>query len=79
MYDAETLLEFMTTIKGKQGGKARQLEIYLFQYEIFRVPKYGEVKVRFDFMISPENINGKDREAPNYREKEKKAAKLIEN
>lgn len=47
VYDAQTLLEFLTTIKLKAGPRIRQLEIYLFQYEVLRVPKYGELKSRF--------------------------------
>jgi len=55
------MLEFLTTIKIKQPLRIRQLECFMFPIEIVRVPKYAEIKVRFEFMCHPENIVGRDR------------------
>lgn len=78
VYDAASLLEFLGSIKIKNSSRIRQHDCYMFQFEIMKVPKFFEIKHRFDYFTS-ENINGKDRDGVFYRERERKAVKLIES
>jgi hypothetical protein len=50
VYDAMGILDFMGDLKPKSSPlslKIRQLEIYIFPYEVVRVPKYSEIKTKF--------------------------------
>ena len=77
VYDCLSFLDYLTRIKSVTGVRHKQLTIYMFPEEVISVPKFSEMKVRFDFLNSPDNLGSRDKDAL-YREKEKKAKKLIE-
>ena len=78
VYDCLSFLDYMGKVKIEHGLKVRELGVYMFQRNAVQIPTWKEVKQRFSFLESAENLGNRDKEAL-YREKERKGKKIIDN
>lgn len=60
VYDSSSLLQFLSSIKVKNALAVRDSEIFVFQTEVLKVPKYTQLRQKYAFLNQPENIIGGD-------------------
>lgn len=77
VYDCLSFLDHIGKTKAEVGLRARPLSIYMFPDDIVKLPHLTELKNQFMFLNSPDNLT-REKEAL-YREREKKAKKILDN
>jgi hypothetical protein len=76
-YDSSSFLEFLGSIKVKSAAQVRDSSIFLFQYDILKVNKYQQIRNKYSFLSSQENIVGGDKDV-DLKDREKKAFKIVD-
>ena len=77
MYDCSSLLQFLSSIKIKNSLPVRDSTIFLFPNETIKVSKYTQIKQKYSYLNSNDNILGGDIDN-DLRDREKKARKIVE-
>jgi hypothetical protein len=77
VYDSSSLLQFLSSVKLKGALLVRDSEIFLFQHEVLKVPKYTQLRQKYACLNSAENILGGDMDS-DLKEREKKAKRIVE-
>lgn len=77
VYDSSSLLQFLSSIKIKQSLAVRDSEIFIFQQDILKVSKYSQIRQKYLFLNSPDNVVGADMDS-DLKDREKKAKKIVE-
>jgi hypothetical protein len=55
----------------------RDSEIFIFQQDILKVSKYSQVRQKYLFLNSPDNVVGADMDS-DLKDREKKAKRIVE-
>jgi hypothetical protein len=63
IFDSSSLLQFLSSIKIRNAPLVRDSEIFIFQYEVVKVPKYTQLRQKYSFLNNPENIIGGEMDA----------------
>ena len=53
-------MQFLSSIKIKNSLVVRDSDIFVFQNEIVKVPKYTQLRQKYSFLNNAENIIGGD-------------------
>ena len=77
MYDCSSLLQFLSSIKIKNSLPVRDSTIFLFPNETIKVSKYTQIKQKYSYLNSNDNILGGDIDN-DLRDREKKARRIVE-
>lgn len=75
IYDSSSLLEFLNSIKTRTATTVRDSPVFLFPTDVLKVSKYAQVKIKYSFLASVDNIMGSELDQ-DTREREKKAKKI---
>lgn len=70
-------MQFLSSIKIKQSLVVRDSEIFIFQQDILKVSKYSQIRQKYLFLNSPDNVIGADMDS-DLKDREKKAKKIVE-
>lgn len=55
----------------------RDSEIFIFQQDILKVSKYSQIRQKYLFLNSPDNVIGADMDS-DLKDREKKSKKIVE-
>jgi len=77
VYDCSSLLQFLSSIKIKNSLPVRDSTIFLFPNETIKVSKYTQIKQKYSYLNSNDNILGGDIDN-DLRDREKKARRIVE-
>ncbi len=67
----------MGSIKNKSSQTVRDSSIFLFQGEILKVINYQQIRNKYSFLASSENMIG-DWKDSDIKDREKKAVKIVD-
>ena len=76
-YDSSTFLEFLSSIKNRSTPLVRDSSIFLFPNEVLKVLNYQQVRNKYSYLASNENMIG-DMKDLDIKDREKKACKIVD-
>ena len=71
------MLQFLSSIKTKNAVLMRDSSVLLFPHEIIIVSNYQQIRNKFSFLMSSDNVIGGNKDQ-DLKDREKKANKIVD-